>query len=112
MEILVLLFFVVVFAVIVIQLYQSASEWAHNNSQPVLTVPVKLVAKRDETNSYGSRHARTRMRVRTTYYATFEFETGERREFSISGNEYGMLAEGDEGNLTYQGTRYHGFERH
>jgi Uncharacterized protein conserved in bacteria (DUF2199)/Protein of unknown function (DUF2500) len=37
--------------------------------------------------------------------------TGDRREFSISGNEYGMLAEGDEGRLTYQGTRYRGFER-
>ena len=32
-------------------------------------------------------------------------------EFSVYGEEYGMLAEGDEGKLTFQGSRYLGFER-
>ena len=32
-------------------------------------------------------------------------------EFHISGKEYGILAEGDIGKLTFQGTRYHSFER-
>nr|WP_330380884.1 DUF2500 family protein [Anaerobutyricum hallii] len=31
--------------------------------------------------------------------------------FSVYGKEYGMLAEGDEGKLTFQGSRYLGFER-
>ena len=31
--------------------------------------------------------------------------------FIYSGKEYGMLVEGDIGKLTFQGTRYHGFER-
>ena len=47
----------------------------------------------------------------TTYYATFQVESGDRMEFSVSGAEYGMLAEGDQGSLTFQGTRYLGFER-
>ena len=32
-------------------------------------------------------------------------------EFHVSGLEYGMLAEGDTGSLTFQGTRYLSFER-
>ena len=32
-------------------------------------------------------------------------------ELHVSGSEYGMLAEGDNGRLTFQGTRYLSFER-
>jgi hypothetical protein len=42
---------------------------------------------------------------------TFEVESGDRMELHISAQEYGLLAEGDMGKLTFQGTRYHGFER-
>ena len=47
----------------------------------------------------------------TTYYATFEVNSGDRMEFKINDTEYGMLVENDVGNLTFQGTRYLGFER-
>ena len=47
----------------------------------------------------------------TWYYATFEVESGDRMELALSGSEYGMLAEGDTGKLTFQGTRYLSFER-
>ena len=42
---------------------------------------------------------------------TFEVESGDRIELELSGTEYGMLAEGDYGKLSFQGTRYLGFER-
>ena len=32
-------------------------------------------------------------------------------ELHVMGNEFGMLIEGDFGKLTFQGTRYLGFER-
>jgi hypothetical protein len=32
-------------------------------------------------------------------------------EFAVSGNQYGMIAEGDFGRLTFQGTRFLSFER-
>jgi hypothetical protein len=32
-------------------------------------------------------------------------------ELQVDGSEYGMLVEGDQGRLTFQGTRYLGFER-
>jgi len=47
----------------------------------------------------------------TRYFVTFELENGKRLEFSVNDGEYGMLAEGDSGELTWQGTRYLGFER-
>lgn len=47
----------------------------------------------------------------TRYYVTFQVESGDRMEFSVTGLEYGMLAEGDIGKLTFQGTRYLSFER-
>ena len=47
----------------------------------------------------------------TTYYVTFQVESGDRMELNLSGQEYGLLAEGDRGKLTFQGTRYLGFER-
>ena len=47
----------------------------------------------------------------TTYYVTFQVESGDRMEFGVSGTEYGMFAEGDTGRLTFQGTRYLLFER-
>lgn len=31
--------------------------------------------------------------------------------FSMTGYEFGMLVEGDRGKLSFQGTRYLGFER-
>ena len=42
---------------------------------------------------------------------SFEVESGDRMEFELRGSEYGLLAEGDLGKLTFQGTRYLGFER-
>ena len=47
----------------------------------------------------------------TWYYVTFEVESGDRMEFSVDGREYAMLAEGDTGKLTFQGTRYLSFVR-
>lgn len=47
----------------------------------------------------------------TSYYVTFEFTSGERMELSVKGKAYGQLAEGDQGVLDYQGTRFNSFLR-
>jgi hypothetical protein len=99
----------VVFIIILVQIGKQVAEWAVNNRRPVLSVPARVVTKRSATS--GNVSQTTGGHVSTAYYATFELETGERKEFSLYGKEYGLLAEGDDGILTYQGTRYHGFER-
>ena len=51
------------------------------------------------------------MHTFTTYYVTFQVESGDRMELAVDGEDYGMLVEGDRGRLSFQGTRYLGFER-
>lgn len=69
-------------------------------------MPAEVVTKRSKTSGgSGNTSASTR------YYTTFEVQSGDRIELPVSGREYGMLVEGDLGLLTFQGTRYKGFER-
>ena len=46
----------------------------------------------------------------TRYYVTFQVESGDRMEFSVSGSEYGMLADRDKEHLSFQGSGYLSFE--
>ena len=113
MFVLVPVFIAVIFVVVIgTILYKAAAglaEWQNNNQQPTLSVPAHVVTKRTEVVGHGT--GNSGYNSTTYYYATFDLEGGERKEFWISGKEYGLLAEGDVGTLTYQGTRYHGFQR-
>lgn len=41
----------------------------------------------------------------------FQIDCDDRMELTVRGSEYGILAEGDVGMLSFQGTRYLGYER-
>jgi hypothetical protein len=103
------LFFVVfaaVVAVILVAVIRSVTRSVKNQNAPILTVDARIVAKRSETGGgMNDTPAWTR------YFATFEVASGDRLEFRVSGEESGMLAEGDEGKVTFQGTRYISFVR-
>ena len=107
MEILFGLFFILFFATFFSILIRNVGEWFKNNDSPRLTVPAKVVSKR----SSHHHHSHGGMHHSTHYHVTFEVESGDRMELSVSGHEYGMLVEGDTGRLTFQGTRYLSFER-
>ena len=110
------LFFIVfgiILIVFVVTFVRGIGEWHKNNNSPRLTVPAKVVSKRTSV-SHGHHHSASghmHTTGSTRYYATFEVESGDRMELALSGSEYGMLAEGDTGKLTFQGTRYLSFER-
>ena len=106
------IFFVIVFGMIIVTFIRGIKEWSNNNQQPVLSVAAKIVAKRKHTST-NMHHTNEHHHHHTStdYYITFEVESGDRMEFYVSSKEYGLLAEGDMGKLTFQGTRYHGFER-
>ena len=106
MRIMVPVMFVLVFGIIIVTMVRGVGEWNKNNQSPKLTVPVTVVAKRSDVH----RGIET-MHTFTSYYVTFQVESGDRMEFEISDTEYGMLAEGDSGELTFQGTRYLNFRR-
>lgn len=111
------LFFIVIIGIIIFSFINGLTTWHKNNQSPRLTVWAKVVTKRvnvshhdhpnagDVTGAHGY-HTVTD----TRYYVTFEVESGDRMEFHVSGSQYGMLVEGDEGKLTFQGTRYLSFD--
>lgn len=111
------IFFILVAALVVFTIIRGLAEWNKNNQSPRLTVDAKVVSKRENTTHYQDNanyevtHAVT-MRTNTTYYVTFEVESGDHMEMCVDGQQYGMLAEGDSGKLTFQGTRYLGFDRY
>ena len=101
--------FLVVLGMILCAIIGNISTWNKNNHSPRLTVPATVVAKRTEVSRHHTDN--TMMHTFTTYYVTFQVESGDRMEMRLSGTEYGQLAEGDTGRLSFQGTRYLGFER-
>ena len=104
------LVFALTFGVMIVNLVRSVGEWNKNNHSPKLIVDAEVVDKRDEV--YRRHNANTHQtHTSTTYYATFQFETCDRLELELQGHEYGMLVVGDKGKLTFQGTRFLGFER-
>ena len=108
--------FVIVIGAFIVTAAKGIAEWSYNNGQPILTSPARVVTKRTNVStSHSQHHGRDSFHhhdtTSTTYYVTFELASGERREVRVGGQEYGMLAEGDEGDFTYQGTRYKGFVR-
>ena len=100
-----LLFFTLFFAIFIATFVRNMRHWHKNNQAPRLTVSAAVVTKRTH-HSGSSRSSGT-----TRYYATFEVESGDRFELMLDGYEYGLLIEGDRGRLTFQGTRFLGFER-
>ena len=108
-----ILVFLAILGTFLAMLLRGIGQWSRDNRAPRLTVGALVTAKR--TNVSHHRHSgaggvghTTRS---TTYYATFEVESGDRMELQLSGQDYGLLAEGDRGYLTFQGSRYLGFER-
>lgn len=105
--------FLLVFGTILVTLIRGIREWNNNNHSPRLTVPATVVSKRTNVsrhshNGAGAHHHST---TSTSYYVTFQFESGDRLELHLSGQQFGLLVEGDRGDLTFQGTRYLGFSR-
>ena len=91
-----------------------AQEKRKNDASPRLTVPASVVTKRAQVGTTHHHNAATNTGgtyYNTKYFATFQFESGDRLELSVSPGEYGMLVEGDRGPLSFQGTRYLGFAR-
>ena len=106
------LIFMMVFGIIIFRMVSGAKEWKKNNDSPVLSVSAKVVAKRTDVK-YHHHHVNEQVHhsSSTNYYVTFEVESGDRMEMKMKGNQYGMLVEGDRGQLTFQGTRYLDFKR-
>lgn len=110
--------FILIFIIIVFTFVKGIATWFKNNNSLRLTVSARIVAKRQNTTHNNQPNAGDISGAHgfhtissTSYYVTFQVDSGDRMELSVSGSEYGVLAEGDKGQLTFQGTRYLTFDR-
>ena len=106
--------FLVVMGFFLVTIFQGIRQWNKNNHSPRLTVPATVITKRTNVSHHhhgGTDHHHHHTSTSTSYYVTFQVDSGDRMELHLSGQEFGLLIEGDRGNLTFQGTRYLGFER-
>ncbi|WP_347707899.1 DUF2500 domain-containing protein [Clostridium sp. 'deep sea'] len=111
-EIIFFLIFGIVICTFIVSMFRGIALWSSNNSKPKETKSVNVVSKRTHNwSSHSGTGTHHHSRSRTSYYVTFEFENGDRIELHVSGEKYGEMVEGDIGMLTYQGTRFHDFER-
>ncbi len=98
--------FIVVFGIIagtiISSLSKNVKQERKNNASPRLTSEATVVTKR--THVWGE-HSHT------DYYATFQFESGDRLELEIPRDRFGYIVEGDTGKLHFQGTRFLDFQR-
>ena len=76
------IFFVIIFGFILFNVLSSIKQGIKNNNSPLLTVPAEVATKRIHVQGDHSR---------TTYYVTFEVQSGDRMELIVDGSEYGML---------------------
>jgi hypothetical protein len=98
--------FVLVIGTFIFVIFKGIGQWSHNNNQPQLTVPADVKTKRSNVSGGANDTS-----AHTSYFVTFEVESGDRMELQVKPQDYGQLVEGDKGNLSFQGTRYLGFER-
>ncbi|MEH6937341.1 DUF2500 domain-containing protein [Bacillus sp. JJ664] len=97
--------FVIVTFIIVFSIVKGITQWNKNNNSPKLNVKARVVSKRTAVHGGGESSSYSR------YFVTFEVESGDRIELMVKDSDYGMLVEGDNGVLAFQGTRFLGFNR-
>ena len=105
--------FGLILCTVIVTLFKGLKEWNKNNHSPRLMVLATVVTKRTDVTRRrrGGTNGHHHYHTSTNYYVTFEVESGDRMELHMTGPEYGLLVEGDKGKLSFQGTRYLGFER-
>ncbi|GIP19851.1 DUF2500 domain-containing protein [Paenibacillus sp. J22TS3] len=104
------IFLIVLVSIALLTVSGGVYRWFRNSKQPVLSVYSIISSKRTMVAHHHDQNSAAH-HSSTTYYVTFEVESGDRLEFRVSGEEFGQCAEGDEGKLTLQGSRYLGFKR-
>ncbi|MGY0374108.1 DUF2500 domain-containing protein [Clostridium sp. JNZ J1-5] len=108
-----MVFFFIILCFIVFTIVSMIKSYHRNATSPILTEHAKVIAKRTEVSHhhYNTADNHSHSSSHTRYYVTFETDAGQRMELTLSGKEFGLIAEGDIGNVTYQGEWYKTFKR-
>ena len=85
------LMFILVFGIFVVTIVRGIGQWNKNNYSPRLTVAATVVSKRTNVSHHPHDH---HTHHSTSYYVTFQVDSGDRMELHMTGLEYGMLVGG------------------
>lgn len=106
--------FIVMFSIIIgLSLIIVVRQWWKNKRSPLIVTQSTISDKRIEEHYIRSKkNAGLGYWTRKVliYYITFNLEGGEHIELRVNKLEYAELKKGASGKLTFQGTRYIGFE--
>ncbi len=102
--------FVVILGRLAVQGITAFRQHRKNEVSPLLTVEARLVGRREDVTSFSASGEHMGGTSYTAYYGSFAVESGDVLELRMKREEYDALREGDTGRLTFQGTRFHGFD--
>lgn len=105
--------FCLIFGIIIFRIIKGMVTLHKNYQAPELSVQATIVTKRADIRRRMNTVNESAVHTisNTWYYITFEVESGDRMEFQVSDQEYGLLVEGDQGKLIFQGTSFKSFVR-
>ena len=106
--------FILILGMVIVSFAKGIGQWNKNNHSPRLSVAATVVSKRTDVIHHHHHTSEAHLHhthSSTDYYVTFQVESGDRMELHVPNTEYGYMVEGDHGTLSFQGTRFLGFER-
>lgn len=95
----------VIIVLFIVGIIRSGQKEKARRTGPMMSSPATVIDKRIETTGGGD------FSVTEHYYATFEFPSGERRELEVERQLYGLLADGDQGEVSLSSDWCRGFQR-
>ena len=96
--------------ILVLSIVRILVPWIKDRQSDIMNIQAIVLSKRSNEDVFSDIRTVT-INTHTYYYVTFLIKGGIQMEFRVPGEEYGMLAKGDSGKLTFQGRSYLGFER-
>ena len=101
----VLVFLTLVLLPVILRAMTAMRRASTITNSPARSAEATVLSKRIELSSDDA--GRTEQR----HFATFQFASGERVELELTGHQFGLLAEADQGTLHWKGPRYLDFDR-
>lgn len=109
---------ILILGIILFNVVRGIVELERNNAQPEISVNAQVIDKGEKKNTnihYNAGDMTGAHGIYMTddifYYVTFQLENGEAMEFYVDAMEYEVLHKDDRGILSFQGTRFQGFQK-
>jgi hypothetical protein len=95
---------IIILGIFLFVIFPRIIKWFRNNSADLIETQAKIISRRTNVSSrmFGTS---------TWYYITFDLDEMRRLELRVTGNQFGLIVDGDHGKVTFKGTRFISFKR-